>query len=214
MTGWDWIYPHATQPLPDGTDPAQRLFAAEEALRRLEERLQKAEKQLEELKARPPLNVEYHFDQLKVNELKGTLYVGLSPQGVQGIEALDLPGGMWSATPDASSASGPIPQLQQDMLDYMDREGPELLTELEQERGLALDDTHRLRLITDIKNQLNARVHYYGKTTPYPAAGTEAEKQEWRKSVADRTIRDVRTALSTYLDTWKQNLSGPKGRSE
>jgi spore germination protein PC len=212
LAGWDWNYPYAPQPLPDGSDPAQRLLQAEESIRRLEERLKQAEKQLEELRARPPLHVEYHFDQLKVNELKGTLNVGLSPQGVQGIEALELPGGMWNVAAEPQSEE-PIPQLQQYMLDYMDREGPLLLTELEAERGMALDDTHRLRLIADIKKQLNERVHYYGKTTPYPSAGSEQEKQEWKKSVADRTIRDVRTALSTYLDKWKHSASGKKGGS-
>jgi len=216
LTGWDWVYPPAVPPPPDGPEPAHHLKRLEEAIRRLEERLHQAEKQLEELRARPPLHVEYHFDQLKVNELKGTLNVGLSPKGAQGIDMLELPEGlgpvgMWGETAQPVFGVGPIPQLQQEMQDYMDREGPGLLAELERQRGLALDEAHHLRLINDIKSQLNARVHYYGKTTPYPAAGSEEEKEEWRKSVTERTLRDVRTALGTYLDKWKQNVIGEKG---
>jgi len=216
LTGWDWVYPPAVPPPPDGPEPAHHLKRLEEAIRRLEERLHQAEKQLEELRARPPLHVEYHFDQLKVNELKGTLNVGLSPKGAQGIDMLDLPeslgaGGMWGETAQPFLGGGPIPGLQQEMQDYMDREGPVLLAELERQRGLTLDEAHRLRLIQDIKSQLNARVHYYGKTMPYPAAGSEEEKEEWRKSVTERTLRDVRTALGTYLDKWKQNVIGEKG---
>ncbi len=211
--GWDWSYPYPSQPLPDGSDLMQRLQQAEHTIRRLEERLRQAEKQLEELRAKPPLHVEYHFDQLKVNELKGTLNVGLSPQGVQGIDAFEAPPGLWSIPPGDQADGEPIPQLQQQMRDYVDREGPAILTDLEQERGMALDETHRLRLLADIKNQLNERVHYYGKTTPYPKSGPEQQQLTWKQSVTDRTVRDIKAALAGYLDKWKFNANVGGGES-
>ena len=213
---WNWSYPC---PPPDGTDFAKRVSQAEAAVRRLSERLDQIERQLEEVKARTPVHVEYHFDQLKVNELKGTLNVGLSPQGVQGIDSFETP--QTGASPPAegglpvglsTAINRPIEEIARQMEVYMDTNAPVLLTGMERQLGLDLDHAHRLRLLTDVKRQLKERVHYYARMSAFPSDGTDQERLMWRQAIVDRTERDIQAAFSAYLNGWKQKTE--KGQRE
>ena len=213
---WQGAYPDAfPYPLPAGSDLQQRLSRAEETLSRLSERLDQAERQLEELKNKTPMHVEYHFYQLKVNELKGTLNVGLSPQGAQGIDAFETPFGQWpqpgGTFTDANADERPIGELSRQMEAYMDTDAPAILSGLERQLGVALNPSHRLRLLADVKGQLKERVHYYAKVSPYPAEGADEERRIWRQSVIDKTTRDVHAALSSYLRQWQKKPGDEQG---
>lgn len=218
---WGWPYP-----MPDGSELCRRLTETEEAVRRLSDRLGQLERQLgdrlgqldrqlEDMKAKPPIHVEYHFDQLKVNELKGTLNVGLSPQGPSGIEAFDVPAPSeaqpeaWTVTQavPADPVAGSIADMQGQMGEYMDRQAARLLWDLERRYGLDLGETLRDRVVLDVKNQLNDRVHYYARTSPYPENGNEDDRRRWMESVLRRTARDVEAAFAAYLQ-------GYRGKSE
>lgn len=214
---WQWSHPSPCPypyPLPDGTDLQQRLSRAEQTLSRLSERLEQAERQLEELKNKAPMHIEYHFDQLKVNELRGTLNVGLSPQGAQGIESFEAPIAQWPETGGTAAGpdSGPIALLVRQMEAYMDTDAPAILSGLEQQFEIRLDQAHRDRLLADVKGQLRERVHYYAKISPYPAEGAEEERRIWRQNVIDRTTRDIHSALSAYVEHWQnRNANGQGG---
>lgn len=216
---WQGSYPGSfPYPLPDGADLERRLSRAEQTLNRLSERLEQVERQLEEVNNRTPMHIEYHFDQLKVNELKGTLNVGLSPQGAQGIESFETPFSQWpqpgGMTADASADSRPIGELAQQMESYMDNDAPAILSGLEQQFGVTLNPAHRLRLLADVKGQLKERVHYYAKISPYPADGADEERRTWRQAVIDKTTRDVHAALSGYMQQWQKKSANEQGGAE
>lgn len=202
-TGWNGFMSY---PMPDGANLAQRVFQVEQSVSRLAEQVERLERQLEEIRSRPPMHIEYHFDQLKVNELKGTLNVGLSPQGATGIDAFELPPDHWpvAASPEAAAGDGQIERLQQQMTEYMDQTAPANLGELEQRFGIPLEPAHRQRLLADIKRQLPERVRYYASVIPCPTDGAEAERQRWHQSVIDKTTRDIQDAFAAYLKRLKQ----------
>ncbi|WP_276352001.1 spore germination protein GerPC [Cohnella caldifontis] len=196
IPAWNWCYP-----LPDGTDLVQRLLQAEQTIREMTERVRKLESSLEEVRSRSPMHIEYHFDQLKVSELKGTLNVGLSPQGVQGMDSLEVPPAYWQAPPPPDSGvPQPVSALQQQMMDYMDREAPLVLAEMEKQYGAPLGDDLRGRVLQDVKAQLRERVHYYAKTLPYPENGTEEERRRWGGTIVEKTKRDIDAAFAAYLN--------------
>jgi len=191
----------------------QRLSQAELQIRLLTERLADVQKQLDEVKSRPPMHVEYHFDQLKVNRLEGTLNVGISPQGIQGIESLETPDpDCWKVTTGpADEAAEPIRELQREMATYMDLESPRVLSDLEDRFGFALDEERRLQVIEDVKRQLNDRVHYYARKTEYPPKEKADERARWRQDIKDKTARDIQGAFSAYLSKQKSVQNVPKG---
>ncbi|XID94100.1 spore germination protein GerPC [Paenibacillaceae bacterium WGS1546] len=198
------------QPSFPGLDPnapngwnalVQRLCQAEARVKQLSERLDGVQSQLDEMKNKPPLHVEYHFDQLKINRLEGTLNVGLSPQGIQDIESLETPNPSdWKVAAETGEGPAlPIRELQEEMTGYMDREGLRSLIALEGQFGIALGQNHRAEIVADVKRQLGERVHYYARTTPYPAQGTDDERRHWRDDIVGRTKRDIQGAFSAYL---------------
>lgn len=187
-------------------DITQRLHRAETGLKQMTDQLASLQKQLDELKSKPPLHVEYHFDQLKVNRLEGTLNVGISPQGIQDIESLETPGfAGWKAAPGSGDeALQPMRELQQEMAAYMDEEADATLLGLERQFGISLGEGLRQQVVADVKKQLNERVHYYVRSEAYPAQGTEEEKRKWREDIKNKTIRDVQGAFVAYLSKQQQ----------
>jgi spore germination protein PC len=136
-----------------------------------------------------------------VNRLEGTLNVGLSPQGIPGIESFEAPDpASWKLTTDQPEVDDvPIRSLQNEMAAYMNDYAAQMLISMEQQFGVYLDEDHRKRVIEDVKNQLNERVHYYARTIPYPSIGTDEERQKWNESIKERTQRDIQGAFSAYL---------------
>lgn len=211
--GWNGGIPY---PMPNDAILTQRLFQMEQSVRQLTDQVERLARQIEEVRSQTPMHIEYHFDQLKVNELKGTLNVGLSPQGVQGIDAMELPPNHWpvTASPEADDRAGPIDRLQQQMIEYMELSAPSCLNGLEQRLGIALEPAHRERLLADIKRQLPERIRYYASVKPCPPVDAEAERQRWHQAVIDKTTRDIQDAFATYMNRLKQqNSSGGDGSS-
>lgn len=231
-----------------------------ERFRQLEQQVQQTATQMDamqreiaELKNRTPVHVEYHFDQLKISRLEGTLNIGLTPQGVQGIEQFDVSGGAgkWSPAsasaaefatgaaegPSAGGISGAVPGaasgaapsaaagaavgfpgadalnqriigLQTQAAGDVERSLPSALYKLADQFQVPINEPHLRAIIDDIKKQLNQRVHYYARTTPYPEQGTDEERANWNRSVLERTKRDVETAIMQYVRSLVQPSSG------
>jgi spore germination protein PC len=184
----------------------QRLCQAEQKIMMMSAQIADLQRQLNELKAKPPIHVEYHFDQLKVNRLEGTLNVGLSSQGIQELESLETPPpASWTVVNEQADASDePIRTLQKEFAVYMDGPAAQALIVQENKLGVKLDEAHRTRVLEDVKKQLNERVRYYGKIEKYPADGTEEEREEWATSVKTKTSRDIEGAFANYLSRLSQ----------
>ncbi|WP_373230523.1 spore germination protein GerPC [Cohnella sp.] len=202
---WNGIT-HMPPSVQDWSGWAQRLHQTEQQLQRMNEQLAGLQKKLDEIQNKPPFHIEYHFDQLKVNRLEGTLNVGLSPQGIQGIESFEAPDpASWKVTSDQPEVmETPIHDLQNEMNAYMNDNSANMLMAMERQYGVSLEEDHRQRVLDDVRKQLNDRVHYYARTAPYPSKGTDEELQKWSDTIKEKTKRDIQGALSAYLSKLKQ----------
>ncbi|WEK55573.1 MAG: spore germination protein GerPC [Candidatus Cohnella colombiensis] len=188
----------------------QRIVQIEQQLGQLSTQLKGMQDQLNELKNKPPLHVEYHFDQLKVNRLEGTLNVGISPQGMPSIDSLETPNTnqMQDVAELDNDTEQPLRIVQQEMSTYMQSQAPNILIDLEQQYQITLDRDERTRVINDVNKQLEGRVRYYATMSTYPSQGTNEERQQWSRSIKEKTIRDVHGAFSTYLSKQQQATKG------
>lgn len=208
------------QPIGYGSPMPFDWQAMLERFRQLEHQLQQTSNQLEsmrqevaELKNKSPVHVEYHFDQLKVSRLEGTLHIGVTPQGLQSMEGVELPSaGVWSSSGPAEDAERRIRGLQAEAAADVDRRLPDAVRKLAGQWQVPIDAAHMRAIVDDIKRQLDQRVHYYAKTIPFPELGTEEEQSYWSRAVLERTRRDVETAITQYL----RNLFQPddEGRKD
>jgi spore germination protein PC len=194
---------------PDWSEWTSRLNQSEQKVQQMTEQLAGLQKQLEDIKNKPPLHIEYHFDQLKVTRLDGTLNVGLSPQGIQGIESFEAPdpAGWKAASDQPEETEPPIRDLQNEMNAYMNDNCANVLIAMERQYGIPLEEDHRRRVLDDVKKQINERVHYYARTIPYPSKGTDEELQKWRGTIKEKTQRDIHGAFSAYLSKLRQQPS-------
>jgi spore germination protein PC len=206
--------PYSWNGMPGAAAPAspvynqwlQRLYQSEQKLMQMTEQLAALQKQLDDIKNKPPLHIEYHFDQLKVNRLDGTLNVGLSPQGIQDLGSFETPNpANWKVDSDQTVDLTPhIRSLQNEISNYMNNNAVSTLIAMERQYGISLDDNHRSRVIDDVRKQLDERVHFYARTDSFPFKGTDEEKQKWHDSVIDKTRQDIQGAFSAYLSKQRQ----------
>ncbi|BBI33042.1 spore germination protein GerPC [Cohnella abietis] len=203
---WNGVYQTPAPNVPDWAGWAQRLYQSEQKLQQMAEQLANLQKQLDE-KNKQPLHIEYHFDQLKVTRLEGTLNVGLSPQGINGIESFEAPDPTcWKVNSDPIDENEVlVGGLQNDISTYMSTSSKNDLIDLETQSGVSLDDNHRQTVVDDVKRQVNDRVRYYAKTTPYPSSGSTEDQMKWQNSIKEKTKRDIKNAFSNYLSKQQQS---------
>ncbi|MFD0670564.1 spore germination protein GerPC [Cohnella sp. GCM10027633] len=200
----------APPPIYDWPTLLQRFYRSEQQLQLLMIQMQTMQKQIEDIKSQPPLHVEYHFDQLKVNRLEGTLNVGITPQGMPSIESLETPGApCWKVEPSPQGADDdPVRGMQAEIGAYMDREGARALIALERQYAIPLDEDHRAKVVEDVRRQLNERVRYYVTMKPPPKDGSEEDQGKWRAEIKEKTTRDINGAFAAYLQKLSANEGG------
>lgn len=168
--------------------------------------------QIKQLEARPTYNIEsieYHFDQLKVEKLDGTLNIGMTAPGMGGdsfpgnIEQLSVP--KPEVFPSASSSiptpSGEYDDIFNEMTRYLDVEVPQKLLSYENELCTPLDPYHRKIIIEDIRKQVPSRIHYYLHKTDQSTDAQKAKADDDSKtaSILAKTRRDTDAALLAYM---------------
>ncbi|MCA0754550.1 spore germination protein GerPC [Paenibacillus sp. N4] len=200
-------------------DVQRKLHEQQASIEKLEERISTLCEQIKQLEARPAYNIEsieYHFDQLKVESLEGTLNIGMTAPGTDGetfpgtIEQLSTATPATPAAPEVFPSSSPaiVPQtgptadVTEEMNRYLDTEAVAKLKNYENEFGLPLDPYHERIIIEDIRKQMPSRVEYYinqqnkgqnGKTNG-------AEDGAIKDAVLAKTIRDTDAALLAYMN--------------
>ncbi|MFD2924289.1 spore germination protein GerPC [Halobacillus naozhouensis] len=119
--------------------------------------------------------IEYHFDQLKIETLEGTLQIGLTPNGTEGDILEDL------YTPESQPQEA-APYLDELMNDAV----PQYIDNYVRENGLQLSEKHREHMIADINKQLPERFTFHQNQNPDldPTAIVQKLHQEVRHSVA------------------------------
>ncbi|WP_079709137.1 spore germination protein GerPC [Paraliobacillus ryukyuensis] len=126
--------------------------------------LQNLERRLAELEAKqqsPPSNttiekLEYHFDQLKIDRMDGTLHIGFSPEDISKMDDVSIPLEQRQVQPDDHP-------LVKRLDNYVTQSCPLFLDQLAQELDRPLDETKKSLLVEDIRRQLRERIAFYQK---------------------------------------------------
>lgn len=102
--------------------------------------------------------IEYKFDQLKVEQLEGTLNIGLSPQDREAIEQYVVGDKMdWGEEVNDELLS----RIQRQIHTYLQHDVFEDVKEIEEKYSYRLDDPYRNFIVEDIKRQIDKRMTMY-----------------------------------------------------
>ncbi|MFC0301678.1 spore germination protein GerPC [Virgibacillus soli] len=166
------------------------------------ERIHKLEQQINSLEdklnqpTQPAVDkIEYHFDQLKIEHLEGTLQIGLSPQDLANIDDLQA---ATSAQNNNSKQMGTLPQdVQHQLRAYLNEAGPQIIQQLANEYQQPIDEKHQAALVEDIQKQLPQRIAYYEQKA---RKQNIASNQELQAYLTENTKNEIHHSLRKYIE--------------
>lgn len=188
----------------------QFIQQQQEKINALETQLAQLTEQIEELKQRPSSSigkVEYKFDQLKVENLNGTLNIGLNPFTGKGemIEDFNVETETLKVNPETQVNPDFYQDIIQEMHRYLDEEAYSRILHFEQEERTPLDDMYRQMMIDDIKQQMEHRLPYYlSQIQPHPEI---TSNPQYMKSVIIQAMKqDIDKAFLSFIQHIPRNF--------
>lgn len=164
--------------------------------------------------------IEYHFDQLKVETLEGTLNIGFSPNTigeqvedlmVNGQEIEGEAGSLTPGTPEEppkTQAIHPtqtpaVGKLMKRMEAYLNREFANDIQSMAMRYQLPIDPDFYPMIHEEIKDQIEPRIRFYLKQVE-PLYGKE-DRQDWEEQIFAQTKQDILVAIENFVRSLKQN---------
>lgn len=188
----------------------QFIQQQQEKINALETKLAQLTEQIEELKQRPSSSigkVEYKFDQLKVENLNGTLNIGLNPFTSSGemIEDFDVATETLKVNPETQINPDFYQDIIQEMHRYLDEEAYSRILYFEQEERAPLDDMYRQMMIDDIKQQMEHRLPYYlSQVQPHPEI--TSNPQYMKDLIVQAMKQDIDKAFLSFIQHIPRNF--------
>lgn len=189
----------------------QMIQDQNDKIREIEDQIKKLKKQVKELSSKPQ-NIEYKFDQLKVERLEGTLHIGLGHSAESkdlieqfniGQNTVQMPGKMQRSTIENPNYREMIKAMD----DFFVKEAPVYLQSLETKINVPLDESYRIFILEDVQRQVPGRIKHY--LTKY-----EPKDERGRKDILQKTKEDIYRGIETFIVQLKDSKSDGGGESE
>ncbi|MDY0396053.1 spore germination protein GerPC [Virgibacillus halophilus] len=101
--------------------------------------------------------IEYKFDQLKIENLNGTLHIGLSPENLEDIENLQA----MKQNDGQQQNAGAMQKTLTEISNHLYRNGPQTIRSLAENYQYPVDQGYTALMLQDIEKQLPARISYH-----------------------------------------------------
>ncbi|WII35197.1 spore germination protein GerPC [Paenibacillus thiaminolyticus] len=174
----------------------------------LEKKLEEVNKELAGLQNKKPISIdkiEYRFDQLKIENLNGTLVIGVTPEGVKSIEDMAAQGCSW--THSANDKSSDLHRTVSNIIDqYVDSSVPDLIDSTAKLHQTMVNHEYRQHMISDLKKQMNGRIQYYmGQMDEYSVNHPALAKDQ----IVDKVKNDIHIAIDKHIGTLTKGAQHP-----
>lgn len=168
-----------------------------ENMQLLDDRLSQLQSDVENMKQQNSKSIdriEYHFDQLKIERLDGTLNIGLTPNGGKTLEDLTVNGQTLNQMNVHNEDNSDI---QQWVIRHLYEKVPEKIRDWSEAHQV--DVSHLTpTILTDIHQQLDDRIRYYMQSISNENQVTDEESM--KKSAFEKVKNDIDTAVEQYLN--------------
>lgn len=173
----------------------------DQKMKELEEKINLLEQMMQEKGKSSIDRIEYHFDQLKIENLNGALHIGLSPSdlaNMEGLEEGNLTNGKMPMYPGS-----PKQELLSNLTSYLHEKGPEMMRNLAKKYNKQVDENYFPILIQDIENQLPERIAFHENEARNKQNITaEDELQDY---IAERIKHEINHSLTNYMGKKDEN---------
>ncbi|WP_042224597.1 spore germination protein GerPC [Oceanobacillus manasiensis] len=164
-------------------------------IQELTQKLEQLETNLNEQNTNRVEKIEYKFDQLKIENLNGTLHIGMSPQDLNNVEDFSMPDqSLPPTTPPLKQ------QLVSELSSFVQQECPALIRNLSEEYERKIDKPYQNILLQDVTKQLPSRVAFYEKK----AADEKIESSDLalHDYIANNIKEEIHNSLIAYMQTF------------
>lgn len=182
------------------------MQSQEERITQLEARVAQLSQDLLQLKSEKQINIEkieYHFDQLKVETLEGTLNIGFTPSGIAdqvdefSVNGKDITGSLSEGSPEHPSKAEPIHRMMSRVEEYLNREFANDIRNFSERYQVPIDTDFYPMILDEIKKQIEPRIRHY-LTQAKPLAGMESANLTEERIFA-QTKQDIRLAIENFI---------------
>lgn len=158
--------------------------------------------------------IDYHFDQLKVEKLEGTLNIGLTPYTSGQIGQLSANGNhlediaIQQVPPEPYAYTPEHQWIYNQVHQFLRSECPEEIRKLEEDHMTILGQDYRTKMIEDVARQVNERIRFYLELNNQNEV--KMEGRELEKWVVDKMKGDIQQALRNHFE----QLNNKKGDTQ
>lgn len=182
------------------------------------EKIQQLEKLVQELRSDVDLlknnksvsygPINYHFEQLKIEKLEGTLNIGITPNEGNNLDEAVV-NGQSIGSQDKGNA-GLKDKIQPQVMSYLQDRIPEQFSHLEKEKNLTIDKKYIQMVTQDLQNQMDGRIEEYLSQLPTTQEGRNND-DEAITSIVEQIKRDIDTAVGRHIEL---NILGRREQGE
>lgn len=198
----------------------QQCLHLTERIEKLERIIQEMQEEIDDIKQRKHFNIErieYQFDQLKIEQLEGTLNIGITPGHAENIEKYavhqkEMEDLQFSQSPASNSSNQNSPNepeekysaLFQPIYDQINNHLQEnkniIISSLRDKYEIELNREYGQMMIEDVKKQLDQRINFYLSQMK----SSQLERHEVEKQIIEQTKTDIYGALDQHFQKIKE----------
>lgn len=187
----------------------QYIQYLEKRIGTLETTVSKLTNDLSHIKGRPPIHVdklEYHFDQLKVESLDGTLNIGLNPSDLQGIEDFAINNQAVKTPYSPRQVMERSMEIEDVMYQFLENDLSSVIQETKNKLNVNLDESYIQFIKEDVKKQLPNRIDYYLKQNI--GRNNESHSSEDNTFIINQIKKEIENGVHTFISNLPDNMKG------
>ncbi|WP_010093660.1 spore germination protein GerPC [Ornithinibacillus scapharcae] len=171
----------------------QITYKQSEQIRLLEEKVNQLEMKLQHTSSPSIDKIEYHFDQLKIERLDGTLHIGLSPNELANIDDLGIPKFQHKQVQNELKQKL-VPPINH----FINEQGPEIIRNLSEKNNMTIPKKLEGDIIHDILSQVPDRIAYYEKEAKEKHHITDGIQLE--SFILDHVKKEIYHSLQRFME--------------
>jgi len=181
-------------------------------LKKLESSVKQLQKEVAILKEKPPVqvgNIEYKFDQLKVETLEGTLNIGLNPSDLDGISDFTVDNqNIQTQNSSPKTLFKRSMDIENEIRDYLESNLPEIYQTTKDKLKINVDDSYYQFIRDDILKQLPNRIHTH--LSSLKDEERENDENTKQRIVVENIKKEIQQGVYLFLEQVYKQTKGEK----
>lgn len=174
-------------------------------INKLETNVEEIKKELTDFRNQKQFTVdkiEYRFDLLKVENLNGTLVIGVTPDGAKSIEEMAKNG--YSVVHGSKDKQSELYNSTSNTMEqFLNNEVPGKIDSMSKQYQLNVDHAYRQRMTSDLKKQLHDRIQHYMNQVD-----KDKDLSTAKQFILEHVKRDIQIAIEQHLETIQNHSKG------